>query len=255
MVGQIGQIGRIGAIGLAPSQGAGGFTPLALGAALYDQWDAEETAKLTLASAAVSAWASSKNSYPASQAASNAKPTYGATSFNGRPGVTFDGVDDVLVYAGVGSFPINAVGSELWVLADQIALVSDTSDRAPFNYGASSAATTRTIRRRVLSGVNRAAATISASPASNDTVDFSGRHVLRMIINPDSVRMDVDGVAGTQLTFTPTTGAVRTVIGSGQAGSVLFFQGVVAYAAVTDPLNTTQAAQMLAYLKARGGTP
>ena len=60
--------------------------------------DASDPSTLTLVSGAVSEWRDkSGNSRHVSQGVAANRPAYSATSFNGRPGLTFDGVNDGLV--------------------------------------------------------------------------------------------------------------------------------------------------------------
>ena len=237
----------------------GGWSPASLGASLYDYWDAEQPGTISLSGSAVTAWRSVNNSYSAAQAVGAARPTYSATSFNSRPGVTFDGSDDELTYAGVGVFPTGSVSSELWVLVDQTVAGSSAGVRAIFNYGSNAAAGWRRISRTTDGSlVNRATTqmgTGGAGPAAqNDNVDFSGRNVARSQIKAN-LQTDVNGIAGAvNATGNPNTGTTRTRIGARNDDTPnSFFQGVVSFVAVTAPLSTDQAALMLAYLKRRGG--
>lgn len=247
----LGLIGRGG--------GAAGFTPGSLGADLLDMWDAEDASKFTLSGSSVNAWASSKNGYSAAQSVGASKPTYSATSFNGRPGVTFDGSDDELTYPGVGVLPTGSTACEIWALISQNSLVADTGAKIIFGYGGATSPTRRAIDRNVTFSVNRARNTIGNGTTTrgsvNSSVDFSGIHVVRAVINA-TARTDVDGVAGPDDVGTTATGTDRVRIGAiSNATASNFFLGVANFFAVTNPLSATQAASMLAYLKARGGIP
>lgn len=248
------------AIGLGvglPFLAGGGFAPSDLGASLYDAWDAERADLISLSGSAVTAWASTKNAYSAAQAVGAARPVYSATSFNGRPGITFDGSDDELTYAGVGLFPIGANACEMWVLASQDSLPADTTNRRAFAYG-DTTSTARSVMRGVDTGVNRALGVIGNgagdSRPSNASVDLSGRHVIRLIIGATSSQVDVDGAAGAPQAVVPATATGRVRLGALSATvASSFWQGALSFAAVTTSLSADQAAQMLAYLKARGG--
>jgi len=76
---------------------AGGFNPKRL-ADLTAWYDASVASSLTLASGAVSQWNDlSGGNYHLAQTVANDRPTYQATSnVNSRPGVQFDGSNDVL---------------------------------------------------------------------------------------------------------------------------------------------------------------
>lgn len=235
-----------------------GFTPSDLGAALYDMWDVEDASKLTLVGAAVTAWASSKNGYSAAQAVGAARPVYSATSFNGRPGLTFDGSDDELTYAGVGVFPVGAAACEIWMLVDQPVAPAITTTGIMFSYGGMASTDRRRINRQVVSGVNRASVGVGTGGAEvvpvNAVADFSGRNVLRGIISGTDTVIAVNGASGAATAAVPATGSVRTRLGANTGASAGGFANVVvSLVAVTAPLSTDQATQMLAYLKARGG--
>lgn len=230
------------------------FTPLMLGAALYDCWDAENPAAISLSGSAVTAWASTKNGYSAAQAVGAARPVYSATSFNGRPGVTFDGSDDLLVYVGVGVFPTGASPCEIWVLFDQTALVADTTARRAVSYGSNSNGS-RWQQRAVVGGVNKSGflAGNGTAPLGGDAPgDYSGRHVSRGIFSATDLTPAMDGSAASAVAVVPATGTTQVTLGASNAGAN-FGQGVASWIGITAPLTAPQAAQMLAYLKARGG--
>jgi len=229
-----------------------------LGVSLLGLWDAEDASTFTLSGSAVSAWRDKVAAYSAAQAVSGAKPVYGATSFNGRPGVTFDGADDELTYAGVGAFPTGADASELWALADQTALVADTTQRTVLAYGGVGATGQRRLQRVVNTGVNRGGALVGtgggSSTAENASVDLSGRHVLRASVSATATGVDVDGTAGTPGAIVPGSGTTRTRIGANGNTTVTgFWSGVVSTVIITSALSAAQAAVLTAHLKARGG--
>lgn len=82
-----------------------GWTPAALGSALALWLDAADASTITLNGSTVSQWRDkSGNARHASQPTAANQPTYTASAFAGKPGLTFDGVDDNLAvnynYAG-----------------------------------------------------------------------------------------------------------------------------------------------------------
>lgn len=229
------------------------FAPASL-TALFDEWDAEQAASLTLVGSVVSAWRTTRNAYSAEQATSSSRPAWSATGFNGRPGLSFDGVDDHMTLTGVGNFPTGATPCEIWALVDQTALVADTTVRNVFSYGDTGGSPSRRMQRRVGSGVNRASGQVTNLVASNTLVDLSGRHVVRVRIGATAIQTDVDGVAGASVAAVPATGTTRARIGASEATTPgNFFAGVINYIGVFAPLTTSEAAQMTAFLKARGG--
>jgi hypothetical protein len=82
--------------GTGPSAiSTGGWSPASVSPALW--LDANDPATITASGGAVSTWADkSGNASDATQATSAQRPAYSATSFSGRPGITFDGSNDSL---------------------------------------------------------------------------------------------------------------------------------------------------------------
>lgn len=242
-------------IGLSiTNQGAGGFTPSTLGTLLLGWWDAERSDLITQSGNLVSSWKDSVAAYNLT-GSTTARPTYGAASFNSRPGLTFDGVANMLSMASV-PFPTGASPCEIWVLVDQTALPADTGDRCIFAYGGGGSSSARRAFRVVRTGVNRAEGDIgngtTAVGATNTSVDFSGRNVARYQVGATTSQTDVNGTVGSGATVTPATGTTTTAIGSTDTGSTMF-KGVIASVLVTSPLSSSQAALLTTYLKARGG--
>ena len=228
------------------------WTPSALGASLLDMWDAEEEAKFTLVGSAVSAWFSSKNAYSAAQGTGAARPARSATSFNGRAGVTFDGADDALIYAGQ-PFPNLSSPSEIWALLDVTSPGATAGSKYAFSYGGLDNASARALRRSSVAGVNRGATVVSAVSGVEHPTGVGGRHVWRGVIEATQFRVDIDGVAGAYTAGAPGTGTTRVVLGALQTGISTFFQGVASMFAITAPLTDAEALAFTNYLKTRGG--
>lgn len=235
------------------------WTPIDLGSSLYDMWDAELAGTLTLSGAVVDAWNSVKNGYLTNQTLSASKPVYSATGFNGRPGIVFDGQDDYLNFEGVGVLPTGAAPCEIWALMDQPLPSSTVTTGLIICYGGTAGSSRRRLTRGVPSGdVNRVQVGVGDGTTevtrSNLNVEFSGRHVVRGIVSGTTAKVVVDGVDDVTANVVPATGTTRTRIGTNTAASPAgFVQGTISLIAVTTLLSTDQAAQMLAYLKSRGG--
>jgi hypothetical protein len=222
----------------------GEWTPRAIGS-LVAWWDAEVPSSLTLSGSAVTAWRDVVGGAVVSQAFGAACPTYSATSYNGRPGLTFDGSDDALTYG--AAVLLGAAVGEMWALVDQAALVGDTTARAAFTTG-SSTSNKRELARVVASGANRArAATFdgTTTPTAQDTtVDFSGLHVIRAVFATTLLTIDIDGTTtSTVITGNNNSGTSRTRVGAnanGTAGN--FWNGVINSALVFNALLTADEA-------------
>lgn len=229
------------------------WSPFDLGTSLLAWWDASYG--VSLATASVTAWADRKGGYSAAQGTSGSQPTYSATSYNGRPGITFDGTDDELTVASQ-PFPSGANAGEIWAVASQSALTADTTTRQLFGYGGTSNATRRAIVRRVSGGVNRFGADIGdnsvAQPVNDAAVDFSGRHVLRVAVGATSTSVAINGGTPTSASAVPATGTTRARIGASTANTASnFWSGVVSHIIVTSALSTADAALMTAFLSDR----
>lgn len=242
--------------GLSPSA----WTPASLGASLYAWWDAQRTDLITASGGLVSSWRDSVAAYDATQAVGSARPTLGATSFNGTQGITTDGTDDELtctssaLLAQLGG----ATSYELWGVVDQTALVADATQRITLSVGNANATTRRT-GRLVSGGVNRAIASTGNGSAvttvTNTSVDFSGRHVLRAISTATETSIEVDGVTMTPSAVVPSTTATRVRLGAGaNIAAGTFWQGVFSSLLFTAPLTASQATLMFAWGATRTGT-
>lgn len=229
------------------------WIPYDLGASLLGYWDAEVYDTLTLSGASVTKWADLIAGYAPTTALSASWPTYSANSFNGRPGIVFDGIDDFLAVSVSNTFPIGSNGSEIWALVRQDSLPADTTTRNIFYYQGTSNQR-RSLNRNVVSGVNRAqgiigtgaAAAVAAGPTS---AAFSGIHVVRLAVGATSSTCSVDGTAGVAASIVPST--VSTMMGISTVAAS--FKGTMNAILVTAPLTADQATQLRAFLMARGG--
>lgn len=228
------------------------WAPAALGASLFELWDAARVDTITQSGGTVSGWAGTVTGLVIAQATSSAQPVWGSSSLNGTPGTTFDGSDDTLF---ADSSPWTVGPHEKWLLVDQTLAPTDATSRYIFSTGGNTNATATAIRRAVPgvpAGTALAGAVTSATSADNQNVSFLGRHVVRAVYGPPSSAI-VDGIAGgTGATALPTA-QQRTVLGSIATAGGNYFQGVIAVAAITAPLSDTDAALFTTYLKNRGG--
>jgi hypothetical protein len=235
------------------SRGPTGF----LGSSLLAYWDAEASSSLTLSANSVTTWTDTVAGYAPTQSVSGSKPTYSATGFNGRPGITFDGTDDYLLLSSSG-IPSGAVDLELWVLIDQTSLVADTTDRYPLSIGGAASVNNQVrLMRSVVTDVNRAGARAgngtTNSAVTTGAADFSGRHVVRAKFNQSGFSASIDGNAlASSASIIPNTNGTAIAIGAQLTGGGAA-KCVMSAALITSALNADQAAQLTQYLKARGG--
>lgn len=242
-------------LGLTISPGGGGFNPWAVA---NDLWDAERADTLTLVGSAVSEWRSVKNGYAATQAVGGSRPVYSATTLNGRPALITDGLDDELTYAGIGNFPTGADAGEIWMLAKYTGLGTDTATKHLAGYGsATTYSGVRSVRRASVSNVNRATGLMGDGVTNQIAFapgDCSGINVLRIQFGASGVTASRNGEAGATTAGTAATGLVQVSIGAGPVTAQrLYAPAEINFLAICGPLSTDAAAQMTAFLKARGG--
>lgn len=229
------------------------FTPATLGAKLLGWWNADDAATITLAVANVTSWKDKVAAYDMVQATGGSQPIYSVTSFNGAPGITFDGTDDFLEM-GVApvSFPASAVPSEIWGLAQNNEIGANAGNKYIFSYGAL-AGNVRGIQRTAISTVNRGQAQTGASISAEGTVDFSSRSVIRSLITATTTTAFVDGNASAGVGVVPATTATRARIGASSAAAAgNFFLGIIREVIVTDgTLTAGEVTNLQTYMLAR----
>lgn len=238
---------------IAPSSPA--WSPLDLGASLLAWWDAERADLITQSGGPVSSWRDIVGGYDAAQGTGANQPIYGAASFNSRPGVAFNGTTHELTVAAFpASFPINAAAGEIWVATDQQAPGTDALVRAAASLGNGTAAG-RALERTVTASVNRCNARVgdgTSKTAGVATVDFSGRHVVRLIADGTTIWSEIDGIKSAGVACVPTTTGSRVRLGAGaSAAAGSWWQGIHSAVLVTSLLTAQQADQLRAWLAAR----
>lgn len=180
-------------------------------------------------------------------------PAYSATSFNGKAGFTFDGVDDCLVSTSFAALPNGAVPGELWVLADDTNVGSGTSYL--INYGGVATAQDRAL---LTTGAGRSFRINDRTTNLTVTnLQVSGKHVLQGSWNGTEEQARIDGYQSRpsqSVIATLATGTTRLRIGAGiSAAASSFFTGVIRHAMVTTLLLPRQRLQLEAWLAHDGG--
>jgi hypothetical protein len=167
-----------------------------------------------------------------SQATTANQPAYSTTSFNGFPGLTFDGVNDNLQISSVPTgWPVGANDGIIMSIVRNDALASNAAVRQIFAYGSSGTGRgSREIGRFVVSGVNvgRATNATQAITSSGDTM--SGYHLLTgRFSTPSSgflkIGLDVDDPTDASQTSAGTmaTTTTRTRLGSNADSTAAFY--------------------------------
>lgn len=177
--------------------------------------------------------------YVARQSAANAKPTYGATAFNGAyPGFTFDRVNDNFdVNLDGGRVPVDlpigaAPGWFVGVVDQQAGSDSITDNGFIWSYGSNT--NNRGVARRDIivssTSTNRGYLTTETGSLTGSVVPFNGLSVIVAEIRAGGVlRLQVNGIDEPETTVgTINTGTTRMRIGSVNSPAVgSLFGGVL----------------------------
>lgn len=240
----------------------GGFKPLGLGSDLIEVWDAERSDLVGRdGSNRVASWLGIKGGYNLAQGGSDdIKPVYSATSFGGGAGLTGDGVGQFLQCTDAGllaALPAGAAPGEIWMVCQQDALPADTSTRYLCGFGSTAALNSRLCRRLVSGGVNRASAQIgdgasASSGPSNTSVDFSSRHVFRLVVGASATDIYIDNAAVVSTSVVPNTTVSRFRLFTNASTSPGFYhEGKFALVALTSLLSEAKASAMAQYCLGR----
>lgn len=229
------------------------WTPLQLGSSLLAWWDASQPSTVIRSGSLVSSWRDVVAGYAAEQTVDASKPTYDETLYGGAGALVFNGTSSVLTYE-AQPLPSGATPSEVWVVADQQALIGDASSRTVFSYGGNSSAAARNLRRVVSGGVSLVAAITGTGGGAStavgpNTTQWLGRAVARGTFGAAFVTAYKDGIAGTPVAAVPSTGTTRVVIGAATTDvPAAFWNGTISDALVTTALSAEQAAMLHSYL-------
>lgn len=236
----------------AQSGGTAPWTPLSLGASLLAWWDAERSDLITQSGGAVSSWKDIVGGYDLAQSIGSARPTYGATSFNSRPGITPDGVDDCLeLSTGLTWLPAGATPSEDWYLVDQATPAATTGTNELGSWGSTVNGNSRRTFRFGGSGANTARSTVGGVSVTNNG-DFTGRHVVRQIVSATDHNVELDAVAATPGAVVSATIATRVrMFATPFAAATFFGKCITNSRLITAPLTAPQATLLYAYLNTR----
>jgi hypothetical protein len=242
-----------------PGQRPATWTPLDLGADLLGWWDAEAFSTLTFgAGATITTWADKVAGYALTQAFSAQKPIYSASSFNNRPALTFDGVDDFLNLENQ-PFPNGINPCEVWFLGADLLPVATTGSRRIFCFGGNAITSSRTLLR-VSSGTADLATATTGTGSGNTSVsdagsDLRNNTVVRVRHEATKVRIATNGGAFSDSAATvPATGTTRVRMGSSIGDTASQFANVrLNGVLVTLALSAANATLLTNYLKNRGG--
>lgn len=233
------------------------FSPTDLGASLLAWWNADRLDLITFGvGSAVAGWADISTGIGMNQVVVGQQPIYGAASFNGSPGITFDAVDDFLgATAGFpAAIPTGIASGEYWFLVDQPLPPSNVVSGAMMGLGNNGNAR-RLLGRSSIAGVNRIFAqvgNVTNLTLYNGAVnDFSGRHVVRFQVDAVNAGISIDGVpdaSGPVLTGTNSGNSNFRFGCTANTVPSVFYGGTFREVVITGPLSVGQAASLETYL-------
>lgn len=240
-------------LGLSLTAGEGGVldVPFTLGDDLLAWWSADRSDLVTVTGIGVSSWRDAVAGYDMVQATDANRPTYSATSFNGAPGVTFDGLTKHLTLT-PAPFPTDAGACEVWAVFSEAA--ADATSRTLFSYGGNDAFTSRRMTRVATTDLLQVLCGKGTTP--NVTVLSVGtlttRHLGRAIFAADSVGVQLDDEAVVSAAVVPSIVNTRARIGATPLDAPNgIWSGIVRDIIVTSILSANQVAAMRAWLLPR----
>lgn len=207
------------------------WTPFALGSALLAFWDAQVLSSFTFNTTNVASWTDQKASIVASQGTGSIQPSYSATSFNGGPGVTFDGFR--WLSWGTGMYAATNIE-----MAGALSL-TDNATRTVFGggggclqwyYGAVSSNTAPALNKELVVGLGTSSAVIAPATA----------HIASAAYDGATCSFSVNGGTINTASSSNSITTQQTAIGvNGASGFREYFSGTIGTLLVTTILNTT----------------
>jgi len=227
--------------------------PLAiLGTSLLEAWSADRTELITLvAPNKVSSWKGYFFGYDMAQSTDASRPTYSATSMNGKPAITFDGTDDFLNLESM-PFPTGAVNFEIWCVFTQDVVPSDATTRQLLSMGGTANGSRLALVRGNVAGTSRLRCDTgdgaAAQPTQDGATNCYWRHVVRAQFTPTTTTITIDNGTPVSAAVVPAIGSTRVRFGSNTANSPsAFWGGKIREVMVTGPVSTAQATAMWNY--------
>lgn len=158
-------------------------------------------------------------------ASTGARPTWGATSFNStHPGLTFDGIANVLQTASLSSLPTGSTPGEIWFVGQFVSPGANNSEMVC--YGAGAGAT----RALLTSAAGRAAVSDNAATLNGP----AGTNFTPLFFSGSWSGTNQNGyLNGTAFTGNPgtiaslNTGTTKLTIGAFNSASPAFFAAIV----------------------------
>jgi hypothetical protein len=237
-----------------PATGAAANPVSILGPLLVAWWSADRADLMTLAGAQISSWRDVVAGLEFVQGVSGARPVHMPTGFNGAPCAYFDGIDDEMTVS-AATLPSAAVAAQMMAVCANDALAADATIRYIAAQG-NGISLCRRLRRVAVSGFNRGGTVTGTGAGSvltaEDTIDLSGRHVLKGIFGATETIAQVNGTSSAPAAVVPATSANRIRIGASDVSTPSnFWSGSARDLLVYLPPTAPQAAALDAWAQSR----
>lgn len=223
------------------------WTLATLGAALVAWWNADDhgTANMTDdGSGLISAWKDRVGALSLT-AATTARPTWAATSFNSAyPGVTGDGVANVLNLSATTGLPTGSTEGWIFLLAS---CVSNANLEGLFGYGAN---ITNQSRNFFKNSTNKGLYSVSGNQVTDTAISIVGPHILATKFTSTTIFPFVDGAATTPASAAVAlnTNTTRVRMFANMATTAAQFSALtISKAVITTALTTAQQQQIEGY--------
>jgi hypothetical protein len=222
------------------------WTPTLLDGALKGWWTADDhgTARMTDDGAGlISSWTDNTGAM-AVTAATTARPTWGATSFNGRPGLTFDGTANCFVSTTLTTLPTGATAGEIWAIFQT---TSASGISILCRYGGTTSATARSLEVNPIRARASDIATglVDGVRAVNDGAPHVAGGAWAGTVESGRVDGSDFSPSASATIATLNTTTIRLRIGAANATSASnFFNGILRHLLITTTLTPDQHLQL-----------
>jgi hypothetical protein len=209
-----------------------------LGSSLTHWWNADDIATHMVDSGGgrITSW-TDRVAGLAVTATGAARPLWEVASFNGLPGITFNGIANCFVTTDLSTLPTGSTAGEIWAVVRQDTESTITQSKYMVSYGGTSAETSRNIYRTAASLLNRArcddGTTSTTVPPA--TYPFNGLSIIRAGWSGTTQSISALGLTPTTGTISAlNTGTTRLSIGAlNNSGGSGFWIGAVCHVMIT----------------------
>jgi len=235
----------LGASKMAIGRATSDFKVL-LGSRYLSHHAAEDTSLITITGSGVSSWKDRVKNYELIQTVDADRPTYSSTSFNGFPGLTFNGTSQSLVMTG-HPFPLDDGNIEVRAVVQQDEVSGTAGNKFVILIGGTGS--TFVAINRFTNNLFRA---VSAGSDAVYAINPSqSRHLVRGVFKTGEQSIQVDGATPVTGITDPAIAAGDYRVGSNLSGTGAYWNGKMRDLIVTSLLTSKQTTLLDTYGLAR----